>query len=39
MKNFFSNPKRAILLIVFILLCVLMVIGGVTMSLSMSGKL
>ena len=35
MKNFFSNPKRAIVIILGIALCILMGIGGAMMALSM----
>ena len=37
MKNFFSNPKRAIGFIIFIALCILMAIGGAMLAL-MRGK-
>ncbi len=37
MKRFFSTPKRAIGTIVFLLLCILMAIGGASMALSMNG--
>ena len=35
MKNFFSNPKRAIVFIILIALCILMAIGGGMLALSM----
>ena len=36
-NGFFSSPKRVILFIAFILMCILSAIGGVTMALSMNG--
>jgi|GEM_PF-4438341 len=35
MKNLFSSPKRAIVIILGILLCILMAIGGGMMAMSM----
>lgn len=37
MKNLFSDPKRAAVIIGGILLCILMAIGGAMMALSMAG--
>ena len=37
MRNFLNSPKKIILFILFIALCVLMAIGGATMALSMGG--
>ena len=38
MKNLFSDPKRAIVIILGIALCVLMAIGGAMMALSMPAQ-
>ena len=38
MKKLFSNPKTAIVVILGILLCILMAIGGVTLGLAMAGQ-
>ena len=38
MKWFFENPKRAVFFIAFVVLCIVMAIGGAMMALSMGGN-
>lgn len=37
MKGFFNSPKKVILFILFIAMCVVAAIGGAMMALSMNG--